>query len=243
MELEGRVALVTGAARRVGRAIALRLAGAGCRIALHYHSSEDDARETAAACRALGVRAELFRADLAESVATERLVPAVLERFGRLDVLVNNASVFERMTIDSFRRDDWERTLRINLTAPMLLTYAARGALEQAGGRVINLCDSATPQPWPDYLAYAVSKGALETLTRVLARALAPRVNVIGVAPGAVAWPEEYDEATRARLTRNIPLRRAGTEDDIAAIVHFVLREGDYITGAIIPVDGGRRIV
>ena len=243
MELEDRVVLITGAARRVGRAIALRLAGAGCRIALHYHNSEDDARETATACRALGAIAELFRADLAEMAATERLVPAVLEQFGRLDVLVNNASVFERMAIDSFRREDWERTLRINLTAPMLLTHAARGALEQGHGRVINLCDSATPQPWPGYLAYAVSKGALETLTRVLARALAPRINVIGIAPGAVAWPEEYDGATRARLTAKIPLRRAGTEDDIATIVHFVLREGDYITGAIIPVDGGRQIV
>jgi NAD(P)-dependent dehydrogenase (short-subunit alcohol dehydrogenase family) len=243
MELEGRVVLVTGAARRVGRAIALRLAGAGCRIAVHCRDSTRQAEETVERCRASNVDASVFCADLADPAAAARLVPDVLRCFGRLDVLVNNASVFERMTLDTFTLQDWERTLRLNLTAPLILAHAARAALEQAGGRVVNLCDVATQRPWPDYLAYMVSKGALETLTRVLARALAPRVNVVGIAPGVAAWPENYDQAARDRLTAQIPLQRAGTEDDIAAAVHFVLSDGDYITGAILPVDGGRHVV
>lgn len=243
MELEGRVALVTGAARRVGRAVATRLAEAGCHLAVHYRRSEADAGQTAATCREVGVQAERFRADLADPAAAAGLVPAVLQRFGRLDVLVNNASVFPRMSIEAFTLEEWDRTLRINLTAPMVLAHAARAALESAGGRVVNLCDAATQRPWPDHLAYIVSKGALETLTRGLARALAPRVNVVGIAPGVAAWPENYDQATRERLTAKIPLGRVGTEKDVAAAVHFVLSAGDYITGAILPVDGGRHVV
>jgi pteridine reductase len=243
MELDGRVALVTGAGRRVGRAIALRLAQAGCRLAVHYLRSADEARATAAQCGAAGPQAEVFQADLAEPAAARQLPQDVLARFGRLDVLVNNASIFERMTLDEFDPHRWERTLRINLTAPMLLTCAAREALRKAGGRVINLCDAAVDRPWPDHLAYVVSKGALETLTRVLSRALAPEVNVVGIAPGAAAWREDYDQPTRARMEARIPLGRAGTPEDVAAAVHFVLSEGDYITGAILPVDGGRHLV
>ena len=181
MELAERVVLVTGAARRVGRAIARRLAQAGCRVAAHYHTSAGDALETAAECRAAGAAAEVFDADLADPPAVAQLVPRVLAHFGRLDVLINNASVFEPMTFEQFDLADWERTLRINLTAPLALAHAARGALRQSRGRIVNLCDAATGQAWPDHLAYIVSKAALETLTRVLARALAPEINVVGV--------------------------------------------------------------
>jgi NAD(P)-dependent dehydrogenase (short-subunit alcohol dehydrogenase family) len=227
----------------VGRAIALRLAQAGCRLAVHYRNSEAQARATAEQCRAAGSAAEVFRADLAQPAAARQLPQDVLAHFGRLDVLVNNASVFERMTLDDFDWQRWERTLQVNLAAPMLLTHAAREALRTTEGRVINLCDAAIGRPWPDHLAYVVSKGALETLTRVLSRALAPEVNVVGIAPGAAAWPEQYDQQTRARLVARIPLGRAGTPEDVAAAVHFVLSEGDYITGVILPVDGGRHLV
>ncbi len=242
MELRDRVILVTGSARRVGRAIAVRLAGAGATIAVHCRQSGADAADTAERCRAAGGRAEVFTADLGDPAAATGLVQGVVARFGRLDVLVNNASIFDPMTLDEFRLEDWERTLRVNLTAPLVLAYAARSALRAAHGRVINLCDSATARATPDHLAYIVSKGALETLTRVLARALAPDVNVVGVAPGVAAWPEDYDQQTRDRLTRSIPLQRAGSSEDIAATVHFLLHEGDYITGAIVPVDGGRSL-
>ncbi len=242
MKLNERVVLVTGAARRVGRAIALRLAGAGCQLAVHYNTSSEAAADTVDRCRAAGARAEAFDADLADLDASAAVVQRVLRQFGRLDVLVNNASVFEPMALEQFSQAEWERTLRINLTAPMVLAHAARDALRQARGRIVNLCDVSTACPWPDHLAYMVSKGGLDTLTKVLARALAPEVNVVGIAPGVAAWPEHYDEKTRARLTRRIPLERAGTPEDIAAAVHFVLRDGDYLTGAILPIDGGRHL-
>ena len=242
MVLFERVALITGAARRVGRAIALRLAEAGCAVAVHYRSLAQDAADTVASCRLAGVTAEAFQADLAEDGAPASLVRQIEARFGRLDIIVNNASVFEPMSLDDFDPIRWEQTLRLNLTAPLLLVHAARASLQKARGRVVNLCDVATQHPWPEHLAYIVSKGALETLTRVLARALAPDVNVIGVAPGVAAWPDHYDQALRDRLTQSIPLARAGSPDDIAAAVHFLLREGDYITGTIVTVDGGRSL-
>ena len=243
MILNERVVLVTGAARRVGRAIALRMAGSGCHVAIHYNTSPEEASEAVDHCRAAGARAEAFDADLTDLDASADLVQRVLRHFGRLDVLVNNAAAFTAMAIDQFSAVEWERTLRINLTAPMVLAHAARGALRQSRGRIINLCDVSTSRPWPDHLAYMVSKGGLDTLTKVLARALAPEVNVVGIAPGVAVWPEHYDEATRARLTKRIPLGRAGTPEDIAAAVHFVLADGDYLTGAILPIDGGRHLV
>lgn len=243
MELNSRVALVTGAARRIGRAIAMRLAGAGCHVAVHFHTSDADAREVVAACRRMGVESEAFAADLSEPPACGPLVAGVLARFGRLDVLINNASTFERMSLEDFDPVLWDRTLRVNLTAPMLLSFAARQALRTARGRIVNLCDAGTSRPWPEHLAYVTSKGALETLTAALARAFAPEVNVVGIAPGVAEWPDSYDAVTRARLTARIPLGYAGSPNDVAAAVHFVLAEGDYITGAVIPIDGGRRVV
>lgn len=243
MELHDRVALVTGAGKRVGRAIAIRLARAGCKVAVHYNRSADAAAETVQQCNAAGQTADSFQADLSDSGAAVSLVSEVRGRFGRLDILVNNASVFEPMKLDEFEVAAWEKTLQINLTAPMVLVHAAKQDLRRARGRVVNLCDISTARPWPDHIAYMASKGGLDTLTRVLARAMAPEVNVVGIAPGVAAWPESYDAATRERLESRIPLRRAGTPEDIAAAVHFVLREGDYVSGAIIPVDGGRHIV
>ena len=244
MELEGRVALITGGARRVGAAIARRLANAGVNVALHYRRSESDAQRTAAQCKqgSGGVDVALFQADFSDRDAVAGLVPRVRKRFGNLDILINNASIFERQTIDEFELGAWDRHLQVNLTAPMILAHAARDALRAAHGRIVNLCDVATARPWPDHLAYMVAKGGLDTLTRVLARVFAPEVNVIGIAPGVADWPEDYPEAVRERLLERIPLQRAGSPEDIAALVHFVLQGGDYITGAILPIDGGRSI-
>jgi pteridine reductase len=242
MQLEGRVALVTGGAKRVGRAIALRLAAAGVRVAVHYRRSREEAERTAAECAARGVEAAAFEADLADPAAPAMLIAAVLARFGRLDILVNNASEFEAMSLDDFSRDAWLRTLEVNLTAPLALAFEAREALRRAKGRVINLCDAATGRPYPSHLAYLVSKGGLDALTRALARALAPEVNVVGLAPGVVAWPEGFDEALRDRVLKNTPLGRAGTPEDVAEAAYFVLAHGDYLTGVILPIDGGRSI-
>ncbi len=242
MNLAGRVALITGAARRLGQAISLRLAESGVSMAVHHHTSSDEADATVRLCRERGVAAESFACDLADSVATAALVPSVLARFGRLDILINNASRFTPQRIDDFSVEEWNRTLAINTTAPMILAHAARAALRQNGGRIVNLCDAATSHPWPGHLAYIVSKGALDTLTMALARAMAPEVNVVGVAPGIAEFPPDYDAASRARLIERIPLKRAGTPEDIAASVHFLLEKGDFITGTIVNVDGGRSI-
>ncbi len=244
MELRDKAALITGGARRIGRAIALRLARSGCRIAIHYRDSEEEALKTASECRQAGVVAEILRADLADVGQTEQVPPRVVEKLGRLDFLINNASIFEPMTVETFNPANWDRTMRINLTAPMILTCAARTALRAGGcGRVVNLCDAAAKRPWPGHLAYATSKGALETLTMALARALAPEVHVVGIAPGVAAWSDDYDQAARERLTARIPLKRAGTAEEIAAAVHFVLSQGDYLTGTILTIDGGRSLL
>lgn len=243
MELKGRTILITGAARRVGRAIAVELARHDCDLAIHYHASGGDAEMTAQRCRAAGVRAELFTADLADAGAPTRLVEQVLDTFGRLDALINNAALFEPQTLDDWTPSTWERVLRVNLTAPMALAHAARQALRAAGGRIINLCDAASDRPLADHLAYSVSKGGLETLTRVLARAMAPQVNVVGIAPGIVEWPPGYDAAVRRKLTERIPLQRVGTPEDVAQACAFVLRDGDFISGTVIKIDGGRHVV
>jgi pteridine reductase len=243
MELSGRVALVTGAAKRVGRAIALRLAECGMHVAAHYRTSDSDADTLVETCRGAAGRAAGFQADLSDAAETAGLIARVMNEFGRLDVLVNNAATFDAMKLDDFDPDAWERTLRVNLTAPMILAHAARDELRRRGGRIINICDVATQRPWPSHLSYIVSKGGLDTLTRALARAFAPEVLVAGIAPGVAEWPEEYDAETRERLTRRIPLGRAGSPRDIANAVQFLLQSGDYVTGAIIPVDGGRHIV
>lgn len=242
MNLEGRVALITGGARRIGRAVALRLADSGCHAAIHYHRSADDAAAVAEECRARGVRADVFQADLGAPDFAKDLIESVHAAFGGLDVLVNNAAIFEQMKLSGFDLPAWERTLRINLTAPMALSHAAADLLRQTRGRIVNLCDASTARPWSDHLAYAVSKGGLETLTKVLARVLAPDVNVVGVAPGVAAWPPEYNQEMRERLLTRVPLGRAGSPEDVASLVQFLLAEGDYITGAIIPVDGGRSL-
>jgi NAD(P)-dependent dehydrogenase (short-subunit alcohol dehydrogenase family) len=242
MDLDGRVALVTGGARRVGRAIAERLARAGCRLAVHYHNSETEARDTVLACEAAGREAAAFGADLADGEATRGLIPAVLKRYGRLDILVNNAAVFEPMSLDDFDAGDWDRQLRINLTAPMVLAHAARQSLRAAHGRIVNILDAGTSRPWAGHLAYCVSKGAMGTLTKAMAKAFAPEVNVTGIAPGIVDWPEEYSPERRARLIESVPLGRAGSASDVAAAVHFLAAEADYVTGAILSIDGGRQI-
>jgi NAD(P)-dependent dehydrogenase (short-subunit alcohol dehydrogenase family) len=242
MDLRGRVALVTGAARRVGRSIALRLAESGCDVAIHYRSSADEASATADECRAFGARAETLHADLADTASAPALVSDVHRTFGQLDVLINNAAVFNSMTLEEFSVEKWEQTLRVNLTAPMALAHAAAPLLREAGGEIINLCDVSTARPWPSHLAYAVSKGGLDTLTKVLARALAPEVRVAGVAVGVAAWPPAYNQERRERVLRRTPLGRAGTPGDVAAMVRYLLTEGDYITGAILALDGGRSI-
>jgi len=244
VDLTGKRALVTGAAKRVGRAIALELAGAGCDVAVHYWSSEDEAVGLREQITAVGRRCCLVRGDLGDPDTPGRLVDETVAALGGLDILVNNASVFGRMALEDFDPGEWERDLRVNLTAVAGMCHHARAhLLEGAGGKIVNLCDIAAERPWKGHLAYCVSKAGIVCLTKALARELAPKVQVNGVAPGIAVFPEYYDEATRQALIGRVPLKRAGSPVDVAATVRFLVERGDYITGQIIPVDGGRSIV
>lgn len=251
MNLDARVALVTGGARRVGRAIALELARAGCDIALHYSTSEEDARHTASEIRSLGRRCETFQMNFLRGFDPRALIHAVAVKLGGLDILVNNAAVFipdHPGAPNAFTAATWdpaplERTFRVNAIAPAGLCGAAAQAMRTRGrGKIINICDICTERPWVNYLAYGASKAALASLTRGLARALAPRIQVNGVAPGIAEFPEEFDQDRRDALARRVPMQRAGSPEDIARTVRFLVDGPDYITGQIIAVDGGRSV-
>jgi pteridine reductase len=239
-----RVALVTGAARRVGRAIALGLAGCGHDVAVHYRGSHDEATATGREIESLGRRAVLIRGNLLESTTWGRIVEETIERLGRLDVLVNNASAFlteEPDTIESFDDTLWERMLRVNLIAPAGLAHHAAPHLSERGdGLIVNLCDAALARPWRRHLAYQASKAGLACLTQTLAKALAPNVRVNGVSPGLAVFPESYTAEQRERLVGRVPLGRAGRPEDVASMVCHLATAGGYITGEIIRVDGGR---
>lgn len=246
MKLERTVVLVTGAAKRVGRAIAMELASGGCDVAVHYRESASDAEALADRIRRLGRRAITTRGDLADAATWPMIVDATVRGLGRLDMLVNNASRFltdPPDTLDAFTPDAWERMQRINVTAAVGLVHHARVHLAAGGaGKVINLADAGVARPWRDHLAYCASKAALANVTASLALALAPAVQVNAVAPGLAAFPESYGDATRARLVDRVPLKRAGTPEEVARLVRFLAEHGDYITGQVIAIDGGRSV-
>lgn len=243
MKLFGKTALVTGAAKRVGRAVAVALSKSGCDLALHYCSSADAAEETAGLCRAQGVHAWLVQADLSDPAAAEALPQRVVQRFGKLHVLVNNAALFERVPAADLDIAAWQRTFAVNVFAPALLSRAAAPFMKQTGeGRIINLGDICSERPWPNHVAYCASKAALESLTRGLAKALAPHIQVNAVAPGIAEFPEGMPEDQREALVDRVPMRRAGTPDEIAAAVRYFAEDARYVTGAVLRVDGGRSI-
>jgi pteridine reductase len=237
MNLAGRTALVTGAARRLGRAIAEDLARAGARVAVHYHQSAGEAADVVASIRAHGGTAEAFAADLADGAAVVSLAEAV----GPVDVLVNNASVFFPTPLATLGEADWDRILAVNLKAPFLLARTLGRAMQARGaGKIVNLADSTADRPAPGYLPYGVSKAALVALTRGLARELAPAVQVNCVAPGPVLEP--IDGSPTAAIIRRTPLGRLGSAADVVAAVRFVIDGSDFVTGSTVVVDGGRAL-
>lgn len=239
--LEGRVALVTGAGKRVGSVIAQALGRAGAAVAVHYRSSEAEAQETVGKIVALGAKAVAIRADLATPDQIEYLFAEARRSLGGVDVLVNSAALFERFPVDAFDLDKWERMLRVNLTAPFLCCRAAVPAMKaKGGGDIVNICDIGGMAAWRGFSHYNVSKAGLIMLTRSLAVELAPEIRVNGVAPGTVLFPESYDEDARKRIESRIPMGRAGSPEDVADAVLFFVRGSGYVTGQVLAVDGGR---
>lgn len=243
MDLHGRIGLVTGSARRLGRAIASALARRGVDVAVHYRSSADEAAQAVREFEELGVRSRAYRADLATPADIQRLFDGIESDFGGLDILVNSAAVFERKRMEDITADDWDRVLAVNLRAPFLCAQRAAGLMKRrGGGRIVNLADLSAFEAWTGYAHHSVSKAGLVALTRVLAKAFAPEILVNAVAPGPVLPPDSADERERAALAARTAVKRLGSPEDVVPAVIFLL-ESDYVTGEVLVVDGGKLLV
>ena len=242
--LAGKTALVTGAARRLGAAIARRLHAAGANLLIHYRDSEADASALIAELNAIRAKsAAKVKAELLAPIAPRALVSAAKDAFGRLDILVNNASSFFPVPVGQIEPSHWEELIGSNLRAPLFICQQAAPELAEHEGCIVNIIDIHAERPLKGYPVYSIAKAGLAAMTRSLALELAPRVRVNGVAPGAIAWPEDgqFERGERERVIATTPLARTGSADDVAQAVHF-LAVAPYVTGEIIAVDGGRSI-
>jgi pteridine reductase len=242
--LQGKTALVTGAAKRIGAAIARRLHAAGANVMLHYRGAEAEAEALEAELNAerVGSVAKV-KADLLAPIAPKLLLGSVLERFGRLDVLVNNASSFYPTAIGSIEAGHWDELIGSNLRAPLFIAQEAAPAIRKQRGCIVNIADIHAERPLKGYAVYSIAKAGLVAMTRVLALELGPEVRVNAVAPGAIAWPEDGQFAPdeRARVVATTPLERLGAPAEVARAVHF-LATAPFVTGQVLAVDGGRSV-
>jgi len=244
MPLAGQAVLVTGAARRVGAAIARKLHGAGANVLLHYRTSTGEAESLARELN--GARpqsARTLQADLLDVNQLAPLIDAAVGAFGRLDILVNNASTFYPTPMGSISVHDWDDLMGTNVKAPFFLSQAAAAALRNSAGLIINLVDIHGSRPLKQFAVYCTAKAALAMLTRSLARELAPEVRVNGIAPGPILWPEDAPDAElKAKIISRTLLQRQGSPDDVARTALFLAADAPYITGQILAVDGGRSV-
>ena len=244
--MQGSAVLVTGAARRIGAAIARELHRAGARVALHCRSSRADAERLAAELNgARAASAAVVEADLLDLDALPRLVEDAVRAFGRLDGLVNNASSFHATPFGSIDPEQWKDLMGSNLRAPLFLAQAAAPHLARARGAIVNIIDIHAERPLKDYAVYSIAKSGLAGLTRALALELGPHVRVNGVAPGAILWPdsgEHFDAGEKSRIVEQTPLGRIGDPADVAGAVKYLLFDAPFVTGQILAVDGGRSL-
>jgi pteridine reductase len=241
VEIDGRVALVTGAGTRVGRAIAIALGKAGMRVAVHYARSEKGARDVTDEIIGFGSDARTLPGDLTDPATAPRLVEHTVKVFGSLDVLVNSAAVMLRTPVGEVLVEDWDAMFALNLRAPFFLSQEAARAMGQTGGVIVNIADLAAFETWTGYIPHSITKAGIVQMTRGLARALAPKVRVNAVAPGAVLLPEGASQDEADKLIATTPLARLGSADDVAQAVMFLIC-ADYVTGETIIVDGGRHV-
>lgn len=238
--LEGQVALVTGAGKRIGRSIALRFAADGANLAVNYNTSQSEAEKVVGEVGALGQTAIAIQADVSHRREVANMIAAVEKKFGRLDILVNNAGVFFSAKFEELTDEQWDGIMHANLRSQFLCAQAVAPIMKRQGrGRIINISSLGGMLPWPSFTHYCVSKAGSIMLTRCLARALAPEILVNSVAPGTIQFPGEPPDE---EYIRRVPLHRTGKGDDIAAAVAY-LASADFVTGQIIAVDGGRTLV
>ena len=242
--LEGRIALVTGAARRVGAEIAAQLHAAGADVGVHYRTSGEDATHLVAHLNGLRPdSATAFQADLLDTASLPELIAAVVDWRGGLDILVNNASTFYPTPLGEITEADWDDLVGSNFKAPLFLSQAAAASLRERRGSIVNIVDIHAQRPLRHHLVYGPAKAGLAMVTRALAKELAPEVRVNGVSPGAILWPEsDMSETAKASILEQVPLARPGDPADIAGCVLYLVRDATYVTGQIVAVDGGRSI-
>ena len=242
MKIEGKTALVTGGAHRVGKAIAMTLARAGANVVINYYSSDTAAQATVREAQALGVDGLAVQADVGDLDQAQALVAAAADRFGAVDILVNSASIWQKTPLPMGDFAAWHRVLGVLIHGSMYLADAAAPLMKKRGeGAIVNIVDLAAWKPFPGYVAHSVGKAGLLSLTRSLALELAPTVSVNAVAPGPVLPPPDYSEEQNARIAARTLKGRWGSAQDVADAVRFLV-EADYITGEVIVVDGGERL-
>lgn len=236
----GRKALVTGGARRVGAAMVSALAASGVDVAIHYGGSADDAQALAATCRDRGVNAVALQADLAQPGAAEALATEAEDALGGVDILINSASTWESAPFDQVDRAMWDRTMAVNLTAPMFLSQALGARMAERGfGRIVNISDVAGLRPWPHRAPHSVSKAGLVMLTRILSQAYAPHVLVNAIVPGPVLIPDDSGPQVEANVAAETVLGRVGTPGDVVDAMLYLV-SAEYVTGQSLVVDGGQ---
>lgn len=240
MKLSGKVALVTGAGHRVGRALAVALAREHMAVAVHFNASEKGAAETVTLIEAEGGKAQSFHSDLSDREGPSLLVRDVVAAFGSIQVLVNSAAEMKRQPFADVTVEQWDETMALNLRAPFFVAQAASAAMTD-GGTIINIADLAALETWPSYIPHTISKAGVVKMTEGLARVLAPSIRVNAIAPGAVLLPDDWSETTGERLTDTTPLHRIGSPEDVVQAMLYLLH-ADFVTGETIVVDGGRRI-
>ena len=242
MDLENKVALVTGAGVRIGQAVAVKLGQLGMRLVIHYHHSEEGAKQTIQRLPGKKSRHLVLQADLKDVSAIKELVHKAEKQVGPVSVLVNNAAEFFPTPLFSATEEEWDHLLALNLKAPFFLSQALGEKMKSSGeGKIINMVDVSAERPWKSFLPYCASKAALISLTKGLARALSPEVQVNGIAPGTVLPPPEHIGMDLNASVENSLLKRIGKAEDILQAVEYLL-QSDFVTGTILPVDGGRSI-
>jgi pteridine reductase len=241
VKLDGRVALVTGAGRRVGRALAVALGRERMSVAVHYNASADGAKETVVEIEAAGGTAELFQADLGSPRAPAELVEAVAAKLGGLAVVVNSAAVMERTPIGAVTPQAWDAMFALNLRAPFMISQACAALMKREGGAIVNIADLAAFESWPAYVPHSMTKAGIVKMTSALARVLAPEIRVNAIAPGAVLLPADWEEDSGEKLAATTPLQRLGNPEDVVEAMLYLLRS-DFVTGETLIVDGGRHV-
>ena len=238
---QNKIALVTGGAIRIGRAISIELAEAGYDLVIAHHSSADQALDLQKTIFDLGCRCELVQADLREPNAPSTVVESVRETFGRLDLLVNLAANFKSNSLLEVGASEWDSIMDLNCRAPHLLVGAAADLLRDSHGSVVNILDLSAMQPWTEFPVHSVSKAGLAHLTRIQARVLAPEVRVNAIAPGALLQPDDWSSQRWAAVAEATPLKRSGSLDDVSQAVLF-FANAEFVTGEILTIDGGRHL-